>query len=110
MIGIPISAFLAVASLVSGIFAILAMCGMLYFDSCKKRIIGSVLLLALTAALIFGSYWVFPKCPNCNLTQSSEFCTGCGTRIQEEYPRCPTCDVTVKTDFCGQCGHDMRGE
>lgn len=107
--GIPLSAIFAVAGIAAGVLGIVTMCGVVQL-TLPKRIIVSILLVVLSAAFIFGSYWVYPKCPNCNSTQSSDFCTQCGTRIQEEYPVCPTCDITVKTDFCGQCGHDMRGE
>ncbi len=105
-----ISVILCIAGFVAFTFTVLCACGVMHDRSFKRRWSATAALSILTICLFISSYLVFPKCPNCNTTQDSAFCTQCGTQIQERHPTCPTCDVEIKTAFCGTCGHDMRGE
>ena len=114
MDGYALSSMLTVTGIMAGTVTIFCACGIFQYNSGtaskRNRILASIGLLLLTVAIFTGSYLVYPKCPECNKTMNSEFCTSCGTRVQEEYPTCPTCNIDVATDFCGKCGRDMRGE
>ena len=111
---IGLSALCVVLAIMAFTVTILSACGIFQYikrsDSRRKRIIRTVAMALVTIVLFISSYILFPKCPECNQTMDTEFCTNCGARVQEEYPTCPNCHVQVKTDYCGSCGHNMKGE
>ena len=56
-----------------------------------------VILFSVSAACADG--WT---CPNCGKSNTTEFCTGCGTKREDWI--CPNCGTENADAFCGHCG------
>ena len=73
-------------------------------ESTMKKILAVFLALVMVLmSLAFceasGEEWI---CPNCGKTNTTNFCTSCGTK--REVWICPSCGTENSDAFCGNCG------
>lgn len=80
----------------------------------KKRIILCIISFVIGIGLTVGGVVLGEKnsCPNCHEFMNTEFCTSCGTSMDQDalVPACPACGAKYDTVYCGNCGARMNLE
>ena len=65
----------------------------------KATLLSIVLILILSITTVYAEEWI---CPNCGKTNTTNFCTSCGTK--HDIWICPNCGTENEDAFCGNCG------
>ena len=64
-----------------------------------KKLLSLLLCILLLSSTALAEEWV---CPNCGKTNTTNFCTSCGTKHDTWI--CPNCGTENEDAFCGNCG------